>query len=37
MNKSFGRNKEYEQHLEGKLPEELERFRHSVDWYDKPQ
>ncbi len=36
MNKSFGRNKEYEQHLEGKLPEELERFRHSVDWPINP-
>lgn len=32
MNKLFGRNKEYGQHLEGKLPEALERFRHSVEW-----
>lgn len=32
MNKSFGRNREYEQHLEGKLPKELEHLRHSIEW-----
>ncbi|MFH1065859.1 MAG: M23 family metallopeptidase [Nanoarchaeota archaeon] len=36
MNKTFGRNREYGQRLEGKLPKELERLRHSIEWPINP-